>query len=907
MLPRPSGFASFPLVLGAALLTSSLAAISPATAAAQLIAERITAENFASHRVGGPDSDAGIGDWFLSNGTLCAAISDPGHESAIVPRGGVLIDLGHCGASDDQWAVLQPMLNLSQKQVVPVSEIEAGGAPGQVWLRTRAVFDGVELRTTYAVDDATPTALSIAIRARRIEDGDRLFAIGSILLHPSGQTSAFSLLRSDPERSIGFAYPSSDRNSLSSLLNALVSSDLTVLVGGDEMPPISYGVERISTTLTEDGKPAPLASFSVSGSHFTFVNTLTRPPWFGEADGTPGPLQLMQLPFMDVAPETLLTSEMRIWLGRRADVASITDQLFADSPRVEGRVDDPEARIHIDMASGAPFTQIRPDSDGRFAARLPAGAYRARALAPAEREATVEFEVAAGRPLQELPPLSLGPPGWIDLPSDFIGRLSFLAEDGSGAARFGDRLLGFRIGDEDVPGGLEAPFVNLAASPIDPRRVPVGPGRYRVVAVRGPEYAASETTIEVHRGEGTPLELAPLRRVAETAGWISADLHVHSGESFDSSLPLPRQVVAFAASGAEILVATEHDRIFDPRPAIRETGLADQLVGMTGVEVTSSYEGGDSPHATGHLNAFPMTPVPGAYRAGAPDLEGRRLRDALSDIHALDPAPFVQMNHPRPKLEEGEGDTYFSHLGVAGEPFDPTLTLDQMPNAVLIEKSPVHGGRDLDYHGVELMNAESMIRYRRTRADWLSLLLQGERIVATANSDSHRLGRIVGLPRTYVEVADDALAAFDPDLFMKSLRAGRAYGTTGPIITARLDAAAIGEVHSGRMATLHVTVDAAPWVPVAEWRAFVGGELVHRAPIEAGGRAELPLFFEKDSFVTVEVEGPAEGIYRDALPDFTPFAFTNPIFVDVDGNGRYDAPGLPERLPVTIRDPDRPD
>ena len=60
-------------------------------------------------------------------------------------------------------------------------------------------------------------------------------------------------------------------------------------------------------------------------------------------------------------------------------------------------------------------------------------------------------------------------------------------------------------------------------------------------------------------------------------------------------------------------------------------------------------------------------------------------------------------------------------------------------------------------------------------------------------------------------------------------------------------------------------------------------------------------------FVTVEVEGPAEGRYSEALPGFTPFAFTNPIFVDVDGNGRFDAPGLPEVLPASITNPDQPD
>jgi hypothetical protein len=875
--------------------------------AADFVAEQITQANFATRHVGGPDSDAGIGDWFLSNGTLCAAISDPAHESALAPEGGVLIDLGHCGAENDQWAVFQPMLNLSQNHIVPVTKIEAGADAQHAWVRTLARFAGVEIETTYSVDGATPTAMQVSTRARRVADGDRVFSVGSVILHPTGQTPPFSILRRDLSRSLGFAYPASDRESIVSMLGALNDSDLTVLVGGDEMPPISYGIEAVRTEHILDGESASLASFSLTGMHFTAINTMTRPLWYGESDEALGVLQLLQLPLMDVAAETTLESESRIWIGSRADVSSITDQIWSGAPILRGKVDTPEARIHIDLASGTPFTEIRPDSDGSFAVHLPIGRYSARAVAPGGRAMSFDFEVNEETSTRALPPIVMGEAASVLLPKPFIGRLTFLNEDGSGAAEFGDSLLDFRIGDGVIPSGLHAPFVNLADSPVDPTRVSLAPGKYRVVAVRGPEYEAIETRIEVQAGKESQLEIAPLVRVAETPGWISADLHVHSGESFDSSLPQPKQIVAFAASGAEVLVATEHDRIFDPGPAISRTGLTDQLVSITGVEVTSAFEGGDSPHSTGHLNAFPVAVVPLAYRGGAPTLEGRRLRDALADINKLDPSPFVQLNHPRPDPGEGEGDTYFSHLGIVGEPFDPTLPLTATPNAVLVEKSPTHGGRDLDYHGVELMNGESLTRYRSVRADWLSLMLQGERIVGTANSDSHRLGVIVGLPRTYVQIPESSLDAFDENQFMQALREGRAYGSTGPLLKVRLDEAEIGALHSGTQGTLHVNVQAADWIPVSEWRAYVNGELVHRAPINAGESASIPLAFERDAFVTVEVEGPATGLYRDALPGFVPFAFTNPIFVDANGNGRFDAPGLPDVLPATLSNPALPD
>lgn len=915
MLPRTATATLALLMIAAgashAAGASQAAGASPAagapSAAGELIAARITADNFATHHVGGPDADAGIGDWFLSNGTLCAALSDIEHESALTPYGGVLIDLGHCGRDDDQWAVLQPMLNLSQSHVIPVESIEAGQEPGRAWLRTRAVWNGVEMIATYSVDATRPEVLGVSTRARRIDEGDRFFSIGQILLHPSNQTPIFSLLRSDLDRSVGFVYPEVDRRSITSLLSALIAADLHVLVGGDAMPPISYGMERVGSRIQTGEEIEALSSFSVTGKHFSFVNAMTSPLWFGEDDTPPGLLQFAQIPFMDLEGETRLESDYRIHIGARADVASITDALWPNAPLVTGSIDDPSARIHFDRASGAPFTELRPNPDGSFALRLPLGVYRARALAPAGRETAIEFEISELPTSHSLPAIALGAPAEVSLPRSFVGRLTFLALDGSGPARFGSNLLGQRIGAQEIRGDLEAPFVNLAGSPADPERIALAPGRYRVVVVRGPEYEARTQEIEVQAGQTVPLEIEPLERIAPTPGFLAADFHVHSGQSFDSSLPQTRQIAAFVASGAELLVATEHDRVVDPRPAIEAARLGGQLASMTGVEVTSSYEGADSPYATGHLNAFPMIPIEAAYRRGAPTLEGRRLRDALADIARLEPAPFVQMNHPRAGEAHGEGDLFFSHLGIVGEPFEPTRPLTVLPNVVLTDASPAHGGRDLDYHGVELMNAGSLLRYRRTRADWFSLMLQGKRLVGTANSDSHSLGSIVGLPRTYVRVADDRLEAYDEAELMRSLRAGAAWGTTGPLLRVQLDETGLGGLHRGTTGRLQLSVDAAPWVPISEWRAYVNGELVHRAPIGAGQSATLPLAFAADAFVTVEIEGPAEGLYREALPGFVPFAFTNPIFVDADGNGSFDAPGLPADLPQTLTDPDRRD
>ena len=92
-------------------------------------------------------------------------------------------------------------------------------------------------------------------------------------------------------------------------------------------------------------------------------------------------------------------------------------------------------------------------------------------------------------------------------------------------------------------------------------------------------------------------------------------------------------------------------------------------------------------------------------------------------------------------------------------------------------------------------------------------------------------------------------------------------------------------------------------VPVAELRVTVNAELVHREPVTAGARRELPLAFDRDAFVLVEVEGAAEGLYATVLPGFAPLAFANPIFVDADGDGHWTPPGLPDAIPDRLASP----
>jgi hypothetical protein len=117
----------------------------------------------------------------------------------------------------------------------------------------------------------------------------------------------------------------------------------------------------------------------------------------------------------------------------------------------------------------------------------------------------------------------------------------------------------------------------------------------------------------------------------------------------------------------------------------------------------------------------------------------------------------------------------------------------------------------------------------------------------------------------------------------------------------------VGDLFAGSSGELQVRVRAAPWVPVSKARVYVNAELEWEGPVTAGGKElRVPLSFDGDSFVVVEVEGEPDEVFSAIAPEFRSFAFTNPLFVDAEGDGRWVAPGFSmARPPDTLANPSR--
>jgi hypothetical protein len=272
------------------------------------------------------------------------------------------------------------------------------------------------------------------------------------------------------------------------------------------------------------------------------------------------------------------------------------------------------------------------------------------------------------------------------------------------------------------------------------------------------------------------------------------------------------------------------------------------------------------------------------------------------------------MNHPLGRAPGFDRGAFLTHLGVAGDAYDASLPVDAEPNRRLLETASDGRTRAIDFDAIEVMNGRDWDQYLRTREVWYSLLRQGFRRTATGNSDTHGPDEIAGYPRNYVSVEPSADAA----RLDAALVEGRAFFTTGPLLLRfRANGAEMGdtlEAPGGRV-RVEISIAAAPWVPVQELRLLVDGRVARRFRADATPAAgavrferEVELSLARDAFLTVEAgaaldDAAAERALREGdayaravAPGFVSQLVANPIWVDVDGDGRW-TPRPPRNTP----------
>ncbi|MEZ5569073.1 MAG: CehA/McbA family metallohydrolase [Halioglobus sp.] len=871
----------------ALFLTPQAQAQAPEFFAAQLTPETL-------HRLpaGGMAAIGGANDWFLSNGELCAVVSDAGHPTYLALHGAALVDLWHCERANDQWNVAHAQLNLQKDQIPRTTGISAGVGSTTAWLETRGEHAGVQTVVRYVMDAAQPDTLQVETRLTRVQAGDALRMFGSLVLHPGSSLTPFTVDSQDVAYTTGFSQPAVDTSDYLSLLNAVSPADTQVLIGSRNTgADISYTL-RLHEALLRDaqGNEEPVHTLLVSGDTFSLFAAFTRPfPRFWSR--APGVISLALGQLFDLETGESLILRQSITAAASADAAATLNALYTGHS-VQGRLDTLDASVTARDTAGRELNFARPDASGDFTLRLPRG-ITAITLDVRTPWSSTQQSVALAAPLTELGVIDTGAPAVVELPRGEAMSLVFTSD--AGQPVFNDELTSASVAGERHLVAAESHRLSLSGGPGDPRELALPAGSYRVLASRGPEFNVTEAALELVAGTRSVLAIAPPRRAVESEGLISADFHVHSGISFDSSLTAQQRVRDFVAQGCEVLVPTEHNVLYDLAPTIADMGLQQVLFSFPGVEVTGMARSPRTPYTIGHSNVFPVVPAPGEFMRGNLHFEGKRLGEVISAYKARFRNSLFQLNHPRSTAQDDDG-AFFDHLS-QGAAFEPAKDLQEAPNASLLEQHPGSAYRDIDFDAIELLNGTDLELYQQVRGDWFALLRQGVYKVATANSDSHKSHHLVAYPRNMLAL-EDAEGFFDASAagaladdsvkvgrVMRALAAGNLYGTTGPILRVDVDGTGPGGTHSGTAGTLTVSVDAAPWVAVDTLRIWLNGGLWKTLAIAPGQTVAEALPISEDGFVFVEVLGQPTPAYATVAPGAIPFAFANPVLLDAEGDG----------------------
>lgn len=972
------------------VLAVSAVVLMNAPAHAQYVAEQVTVGNASTHLFQGTDADGGIDDWYLTNGVVEVIIDDvafqdvplgvtaPPKQSEIGFTGGNVIDMGLVGADNDQLSQLFTVGGLSTSNFIFYDTIGGSTTATSATITVTGTLLGFApavppadllVTTEYTVKDSD-TYMTVTTRVENVHPTNAAAGLGGFLDVFAWVTRA--IVPFSPGS--GFNHQELDFNNLGASLelpifaagpgNNSPADGVVDPPSGAVAGEVAYGLVGVETQVDPDAGGPTLPVIASIDVLFGISNNLIT--------------ALGNIPGAELASGASLSYERRVYVGASNDVASVANSIL---PVLGGRlgfstgtisgnvdaVDNPDISVSAvavrTSGPAIPFlgdpsavTHFRSDATGAFGGVvLPEGTYDVTFKTPERDDVTVTgVIVTAASDTPVLAPQMSGQGfaeitifetvkgvGKVNVP----GRATFVGIDGTPDPRFNDDIGALVLGpntdlnEETFAGGLaQRNFAYVADAT---GTVALRPGTYEVYGSHGPEYTLKRKKAKIKEGKTKKLKMK-VKRVVETENAMSADFHVHSLRSFDTSPPLSDRVVTFAGEQVEIMISTDHDYHTDYSSIISALGLTG-ITSIIGNEVTGSVPNPPAfPDSIGHINAWPLTVEPDARRDGsiedefvAPNLVYSRLRAQGAQV--------IQYNHPRAGVSGITSIGFFNNFG-----YDPDVLITSPPNDLLLDDDVLgptisgvanpEGNRNIDFDCMEIMNEVDIDAYLEMRRDWFSLLNQFDGvtvpfIAGTSVSDSHRLTlETAGYGRTYVLGVGDEPSALNVSTMNANIKAGKMVGTTGPYIeVTAVDSAATSVGVGGTLdpatseVTLNIRVAATHWIPVEEVRIYVNGFLHSsyndvsdpsiskpkkatsgsKKTIRFDSAGEIVLNLAVDSWIIVEAGQkisplPVPDPFTNLIvPGLESIVFTNPIFIDLDGDG-FDPPGLPVEAGLVV-------
>ncbi|GIV16377.1 MAG: hypothetical protein KatS3mg022_1812 [Armatimonadota bacterium] len=814
---------------------------------------------------GGAKAQGKPGDYVLRNHEATFVVAAPRMAGGYSRYGGRVLDavLNEAGHDEDMLGEIflatadeKSLLNLRVLRAVQAEILSAGGKGKPAHLRVHTVDDRFPIVDTTIRIPSSPQGLQVTIDYILPPDSPTL-QIVCTLNNTTQQAKVYSLFWGQilgdglatyiaPWGSVDYAFQKAGGPPLMGLVQTLPGPISMVSAIGSRL---AYGFIAQQEPISQ-----------VMNASNIYLMMIGRPLSLPAGQKTQIPLAL-SVSDGDMEP---LRAQMRR-LRKQSDPLSIVHGRVITT----GNRPVADARVYLIQqgdGDGQMHTVTRTDSQGRFEAKVPPGEYRAVVFADGYAPADVL--------LKKKTDITLQPPAHLQIAvRDEQQRFlpcTLVFERLSSALPNSERV---RYGEQGDYGRFDRVYYSLSGN----ETLPVEPGRYRITLTRGFEYEIEQRELDLQPDARTFWQ-ATLARTARLPGYLSGDFHVHALPSPDSNDPLADKVKAYAAMGVQILTATDHDVLTDYQPVIRALGVQRWITSVVGCEISPNF-------GLGHFNAYPQRYDPSKPNNGAIEWYDLTAEQIFAAARANnDGDTIVQINHPR------SGDAgYFRWVGL--NPAEGTISRPE-------QFSP-------NFDAIEVYNGIDSGQLEQTLPDWFYFLNTGHRYIAIGNTDSHHAYRLEpGFPRTYLYFGHEQVQRVTPQQVAQAIRSGNVLVCGGPLIEVKAQGGQpVGSTvaASEGMVQVQIRLAAPSWVRVNRVKLYVNGSVAQELPVDhpqdkpLNWQQTIPLRVEKDSWLVVLAEG--EG-FTALYPGVRPTSFTNPIYIDVDGNGWQ--PPRRQELPFAI-------
>jgi hypothetical protein len=387
-------------------------------------------------------------------------------------------------------------------------------------------------------------------------------------------------------------------------------------------------------------------------------------------------------------------------------------------------------------------------------------------------------------------------------------------------------------------------------------------------ATRGPLFDVGSAAAEAAPGE-TAEAVLTIRRLVEPGEYAAVDCRRHTLAGTESPLTPPEQLLAGACEGLDAAVLASPQL----EPVVLDGAETVECRPVNSLRIVRDGIGSFSVYPVDDRSCDPAM----LRELVEADISARRL---LSRLRELFPDALIQVDEP---LHGARG--YFTWAG-----FD------------VLKHARVPDGLSHDFDALEILSGDDVAGARRLLEHWFLLLNAGRRVFVTGSSGLRTLDLgATGATRTFVRCspgAPERLLGEYGAVLQRLRERPDAFVTNGPFVEVTADRRPLGSTvgaEAGRI-ELQVRVSAPGWVDVSRVTVYCNGAVLHELAVPQAREVvrldqKVSVDVSADCWLVVVVEGdkPMTPAYFAASGAPTPFAVTNPIWVDGDGDGRVEA------------------